>query len=309
MSRKVSPSTAKLYGLLRVTRLWGVARATLYRHRRPTKVVERKRPGPLGAMSDEDLVVAIRQLLRDSPFHGEGYRTLRARLRFAGIRTSRRRVLRLMRAHGLLAHQRAGRPHGPRAHDGTITTEAVDTMWGTDLTSVMTGEGQAALQRAYASCAHGHAAVVAVDHCSAECVGVHASRNGNRFEALEPVKQGVRACFGAFAKDVATGLQLRHDHGSQYVSHDFQAEIRFLGIESSPAFVREPEGNGCAERFIRTLKENLLWVRHFATVEELRLALLAFKRTYNQSWIIERHGYKTPAQVRAEQIGLMPMAA
>jgi putative transposase len=136
-----------------------------------------------------------------------------------------------------------------------------------------------------------------------------ASGRADRFEALEPVKQGVRACFGAFAKDVATGLQLRHDHGSQYVSHDFQAEIRFLGIASSPAFVRAPEGNGCAERFIRTLKENLLWVRHFATVEELRLALLAFKRTYNQSWIIERHGYKTPAQVRAEQVGPMPMAA
>src|SRR3954468_8922834 len=296
MSRQVSPSTAQVYGLLRVTRLWGVSRATLYRHRRPTKVGERKRPGPLGAMADEDLVVAIRQLLTDSPFHGEGHRKLWARLRFAGIRTSRRRVLRLMRAHGLPAPQRAGRPHGAKAHDGTITTERVDVMWGTDLTSVMTGEGQAAV-------------FVAVDHCSAECVGIHASLDANRFEALEPVKQAVRERFGAFAEDVAAGLQLRHDHGSQYVSHHFQAEIRFLGIESSPAFVREPEGNGCAERFIRTLKENLLWVRHFATVAELRLALIAFKRTYNQSWIIERHGYKTPAQVRDDQIGPMPMAA
>jgi putative transposase len=309
MSRQVSPSTAQVYGLLRVTRLWGVSRATLYRHRRPTKVVERKRPGPLGAMADEDLVVAIRQLLTDSPFHGEGHRKLWARLRLAGIRTSRRRVLRLMRTHGLLAHQRAGRRRGPKAHDGAITTDRVDTMWGSDLTSVMTGEGQAALQRAYASCAHGHAAVIAVDHCSAECVGAHASRSANRFEALEPVKQAMRERFGAFANDIAVGLQLRHDHGSQYVSHDFQAEIRFLGIESSPAFVREPEGNGCAERFIRTLKENLLWVRHFATVEELRLALIAFKRTYNQTWIIERHGYKTPAQIRDDQIGPMPMAA
>jgi putative transposase len=122
-------------------------------------------------------------------------------------------------------------------------------------------------------------------------------------EALEPVKQAVRERCGAFAKDVAAGLQLRHDHGSQYVSHDLQAEIRFLGIESSPAFVREPEGNGCAERFIRTLRESLLWVRRFETVEELRLALIAFKRTYNQGWIIERHGHKTPAQVRADQIG------
>jgi putative transposase len=75
----------------------------------------------------------------------EGYRKLGARLRLAGIRTSRRRVLRLMREHGLLAHQRVGRPHGSRAHDGTITTERVDRMWGTDLTSVMTGEGQTAV--------------------------------------------------------------------------------------------------------------------------------------------------------------------
>jgi putative transposase len=295
MSRQVSPSTDRVYGLQRVTQIWSVSRATVYRHRQQPEAIARRRPGPLGPMASEALVRAIRQLLQDSPFHGEGYRKLWARLRLAGIRTSRRRVLRLMRENGLLAHQRAGRPRGPKAHDGTITTDRVDTMWGSDLTSVMTGEG--------------HAAVIAVDHCSAECVGVHASRSANRFEALEPIKQAVRERFGAFANDIAVGLQLRHDHGSQYVSHDFQAEIRFLGIESSPAFVREPEGNGCAERFIRTLKENLLWVRYFATVEELRLALLAFQRTYNQTWIIERHGYKTPAQIRDDQIGPMPMAA
>ena len=51
------------------------------------------------------------------------------------------------------------------------------------------------------------------------------------------------------------------------MAHDFRRELRFLGVESSPAFVRAPEGNGCAERFIRTLKENLLWVRTFDTVE------------------------------------------
>jgi hypothetical protein len=179
MSRQVSPSTDQVYGLQRVTRIWGVSRATIYRHRHHLDDVRRKRPGPLGAMSDKDLVAEIRQLLQDSPFHGEGYRKLWARLRFAGIRTSRRRVLRLMREHGLLAHQRAGRSRGSRAHDGKITTERVDVMWGTDLTSVMTGEGQAAV-------------FIAVDHCSAECVGLHASRSADRFEALEPVRQGVR---------------------------------------------------------------------------------------------------------------------
>ena len=53
----------------------------------------------------------------------------------------------------------------------------------------------------------------------------------------------------------------------------------FLGAESSPAFVRAPESNGCAERFIRSLKEHLLWVRWFGTVEELRQVLLQFQRT------------------------------
>ena len=77
------------------------------------------------------------------------------------------------------------------------------------------------------------------------------------------------------------GLTLRHDHGSQYLSDAFQSELAFLGIESSPAFVRAPQGNGCAERVIRTLKEQLLWVKSFATAEELRIALIAWAELYN----------------------------
>src|SRR4029450_8537738 len=118
--------------------------------------------------------------------------------------------------------------------------------------------------------------------CSTECVGIHVARRATRFEALEPLRQGVRACFGAFAEGVAGGLKLRHDHGSQFVADDYQRELTFLGIASSPAFVREPDGNGCVERFIRTLKENLLWVRRFDTIEELRLALHAFRATYTR---------------------------
>jgi hypothetical protein len=102
---------------------------------------------------------------------------------------------------------------------------------------------------------------------------------------------------------------VRHDHGSQYMSHHFQNEIAFLGIDSSPAFVRASEGNGCAERFIRTLKENLLWVRTFATIEELRQALLAFRETYNTTWLIERHGFLTPAQFRHQQLQTAAIAA
>ena len=59
-----------------------------------------------------------------------------------------------------------------------------------------------------------------------------------------------------------------------------------------------------AERFIRTLKENLLWVRSFDTTEELRLALLEFKRTYNEQWMLEKYHYRSPAQVRRDLVGL-----
>jgi putative transposase len=296
MSQATSPSTGRNYGLARVCRTWGVARSTVY-WQRQEHATRGRRPGPRGPCTDEELVTHIRTVLQASPFHGEGYRKVWARLRMAGLRTSPRRVLRVMRAQRLLAPQRQGHPHGPKAHDGTITTERVDTMWGTDMTTTCTREdGQVAI-------------FVAVDHCSAECVGLHVAKHGTRFEALEPLRPGVREHFGAFRQGAAHGLMLRHDHGSQYMSHVFQDELAFLGIASSPAFVREPEGNGCAERFIRTLKENLLWIKTFNTVEELRLALLEFKHQYNETWLIGRHGYKTPAQVRQEQLAVWARAA
>jgi putative transposase len=296
MSRTLSPSANRPYGLVRVCRSWRLSRATVHRQCSAPPGRQRRRPGPEGAVSDAALADRVRGLLAESPFHGEGYRKMWARLRFSGLRTSPRRVLRVMREHRLLAHQRPGSPRGPRAHDGTITTERVDAMWGTDLTTVMTGEGSAAV-------------FVAVDHCSAECVGIHASAQARRHEALEPIRQAVRRNLGAIGQGIAAGLSVRHDHGSQYMSRDFQTELRFLGAASSPAFVRAPEGNGCAERFIRTLKENLLWIRWFETIEDLRQALLAFQRTYNETWIIQRHGYRTPAQVRKDQTGIMQTAA
>jgi putative transposase len=273
-----------------------VSRATVYRYRVPQLAPAPQRPGPVGPLPDATLLEQIRTVLAASPFHGEGHRKVWARLRIAGVRTSRRRVLRLMREHHLLAPARVGAPCGPRSHDGTIIPEALDTLSGTDLTTTITGEGQTAV-------------FIAVDHCSAECVGIHAAAHATRFEALEPIRQGVREHFGGFAKDIARGLAVRHDHGSQYLSDAFQHELAFLGIESSPAFVRAPEGNGCAERFIRTLKENLLWVHSFETIEQLRLALLEFRETYNTTWLIERHGFIPPTAFRQRQVEPAALAA
>lgn len=287
MSQACSISTGKIYGLQRVCRVWNYARSTVYEHRQQRRLPRPvHRRGPKGPCCDKELAEHIREVLVESPFHGEGYRKVWAKLRYKGIRTSKERTRRVMRENNLLAPQRAGNRHGPKAHDGTITTDVPNEVWGTDMTAtVTTKEGKAAV-------------FVAVDHFNAECVGIHASKSQTRFEALEPIRQGVREYYGGFAEDIAKGLKIRHDHGSQYMSDEFQDEIEFLGMISSPSFVREPEGNGCAERFIRTLKENLLWIRTFETVEELRLAVLEFKETYNDKWIIQRLGYQTPAQAR-----------
>lgn len=302
MSRATSPSTGRRYGLARVCRVWQLARSTVYWHRVRAALPPEQRPapskrGPHMALTDPALTERIRTLLATPGFHGEGHRKVWARLRLQGVRTSKGRVLRLMRAAALLAPQRVGRPHGPRAHDGTIITARPDVMWGTDLTMTWTTrEGPACV-------------FLAVDHCTAECVGLHAAKRGTRFEALEPIRQAVQTSFGRYDAGSAAGLVVRHDHGSVYLSATFQDELAYLGIASSPAYVREPEGNGCAERFVRTLKENLLWVEPFATIADLQAALTAFKRRYNEEWLIERHGFRTPAQVRADLAAPQAQAA
>ena len=298
MKAAVSPSTGKPYGLARACRILEIARSTVYAVRaRATVPRERGKRGPRTAESDAQLLERIREVLSAAPFHGEGHRKVWARLRFKGVRTSMRRVLRLMREEGLLVPAREGRAHGPAAHDGTITTERPDQMWGIDATATLTSE-------------EGTAAIfIAVEHATAECVGIHAARAATRFEALEPLRQGVREHFHGYGPEVARGLALRHDHGSAFTSDLFQTELRFLGIASSPAFVREPEGNGCAERIIRTLKEQLLWVRSFRTIEELRLALQQFKDRYNRDWIVQRHGYLTPCDARQKLLANAEVAA
>ena len=111
MSTVISISTRRRYGVARVCRVWGVARAGVYRRRAAAApLAPRRRPGPQGPMPDAALVEAIRRVLIDSPFHGEGYRKVWARLRHAGLRTSKERVRRLMRENGLPAATRRAAP-------------------------------------------------------------------------------------------------------------------------------------------------------------------------------------------------------
>ena len=272
-----------------VCETWRVARSSVYRWRARPPESDRRQPakrGPKTALSDEELVEEIRTVLKASPFLGEGHRKVKARLAARGIRVGKNRVLRLMREHGLLAPVRRGHPRGDRTHSGRIRTERPDELWGTDASRFWT--------KAEGWCWF----FAAVDHCASDVVGWHVAKKGDRWAALEPVRQGVRAHMGGFGKAIALGLGLRHDWGSQYRARQFQAEIKWLGIRSTPAYVGEPECNGVAERFIRTLKEECIYLHDFETLEEAREVIGAFIERYNNGWLLQRHGYMTPARAR-----------
>ena len=123
------------------------------------------------------------------------------------------------------------------------------------------------------------------------------SRNCLYVNGWLPTRTG-RAHMGGFGKAIALGLGLRHDWGSQYRAKQFQAEIKWLGIRSTSAYVGEPECNGVAERFIRTLKEECIHLHDFDNLEEARAVIGAFIERYNNGWLLQRHGYLTPARAR-----------
>ena len=266
------------------------SRSALYarqtREQQRHKGEEPARRGPTPTVSDATLLEAIQADLDRSPFQGEGHRKVHARLRILdGIRVARTRVLRVMRAHKLLSPHR-GRQGAAQVHAGTIVTQAPNVMWGTDGVRVFSlDDGWGWI-------------FTAVEHWNAECVGWHVCKVGSRFAALEPIAQGLRRIYGALDADSARGLALRMDHGSQYLSDHFLNQIRYWGMRPSYGFVEEPETNGVAERWNRTLKEQAIHGRIFQNLKEVRAAVTAFVERYNTTWRLEKLGYHTPIEAR-----------
>jgi putative transposase len=288
--------------LVAVCRVAGVSRSAACEQRRRRRASEtgssarvlRKR-GPVGAMSDDALRAAIHDVIASSPFVGEGHRKVWARLRRRGVRTARKRVLRLMREDGVLAPTPQVRKRATRAHDGTITVAVPDTLWATDATEGWTArDGRCAV-------------FVIVDHASGE-LWFDAAARMDRWAAADLLREVCAERFGSVERAVAAGLALRYDGGSCFRSDHYQAEIDHLGIARSPAFHYEPETNGCAEKAIQALKEQVLWIERFETLAELRAAVRTFGRRYNREWLLERHNYRTPIEARDHLIRQIALA-
>lgn len=295
LSAAVSPAAGRPYGVERVCSIFEQPRSSFYAWRRSDEQGQEKQAGPAPrkrgpktAESDLELLEWIRADLAASPFQGEGYRKVWARLRVArNVRVSAKRVLRLMRENQLLSPWRCRQAKGPQ-HEGRIVTDVPNELWGTDGTRIFTLEdGWVWL-------------FTAIEHWNAECVGWHVAKVGSRFAALEPISMALQKIYGSLAGDVGRGLALRMDHGTQYLSDHFLNQVRFWGIRPSFGFVQEPETNGVAERFNRTLKEQAIYGRVFRNIEEVRAAAAKFIDNYNEHWLVQKLGHRSPAQARRD---------
>jgi transposase InsO family protein len=87
-------------------------------------------------------------------------------------------------------------------------------------------------------------------------------------------------------------------NGSQYTSDYFLQQVNYWGVEDSFGLVRQPETNGVAERFHRTLKEQIIEGRAFKTVNEVREAVSQFVKIYNENWLVAKREYQSPREAR-----------
>ena len=126
-----------------------------------------------------------------------------------------------------------------------------------------------------------------------EIIGIHATGSANRFEALEPVGEVYR-CFGSIARRGAWAQAASRSLApitcpaiSRARSNVWASKLRRPSC-ANPRAMASPSASS-------NLEGELAQVRTFKTIEELR-QLVAFARRYNETWLVARHGYKTPAR-------------
>lgn len=286
MKDQSSEAAKRAYPMRLILLVAGLTSAAYYRKKSP-KIVK-ARPGPKTSITDEQLLLEIRKEICEGLFLDEGCKKTWKRLRRRGIKASKGRVHRVMRDSNLLSVTRPKPERNVNEHTGSIKTEWPNRMWGTD------GKKFYTLQDGWCWF------FGVIDHFNDEIIAWHANQSGNRFDAMEPLRMAVMRTYGSLDQHVCKGigLFLRSDHGSQYDSHDFQKELKFLGLNYSPAFVRSPQCNGIIERFHRTLDEQVFDLQVFESLEDARKTIGEFIGKYNQYWLIHRLGLNSPLEYR-----------
>lgn len=284
MSRETSSGVAPV---TLICSAFGISRAAYYAAKKAkpaAKVVAL--PWAPRHTSSEVVLAAIWAVIQDEP--AWGVRKVWATLKRNGLKVSRKRVHALMRANGLVLARDREPGDTSRGH---VAVPEPNRRFGGDLTTVWTKKD-------------GWVAVVPTIDCGCRSVlGLTVTKDQHSPAVLESVEEALRAAFGE-PRLVPSGVELRTDHGSQYTGADCAALVERWGLVHTFAPVGRPTGNAVAERVIRTMKEEVVWLRDWDSAGELRASLLAWQHRYNTSRPHQALGWKTPAEYRAEKLGV-----
>lgn len=271
-----------------VCETFGITRQAYYGARKPRP--ERKPPRrtpPL--VSAEAALAAIRGIV--DAHRAWGVRKIWATLRRQGLRVGRRRVWALMHANGLVL---TPTPREPEPRRGHVVVPEPNRRLATDLTTVWTRDD-------------GLVAVAITVDCGCRSVlDVTVTKSQSSPDILASVDRALESCFGE-PSNVPEGVELRSDHGPQYTGADAAQLARRWGIVQTFAPVGRPTGNAVAERTIRTMKEECVWLADWTSAEALRSALLAWQKCFNTERPHQSLAWRTPAEYRAERLPAEPL--
>ncbi len=239
--------------------------------------------------SAEVVLLRIREVLACAAW---GVRKVWATLKREGLKVSRKRVHAIMRAHGLvLARDRE--PGEPTR--GHVLVPEPNRRLATDMTTVWTRRD-------------GVVALVPTIDCGDRTAVIEVTADQHGPAVLASVEAKLVAAFGAPA-NVPEGVELRTDHGSQYTGADCDALCTRWRLTHTYAPVGRPTGNAVVERFIRTLKEELIWLRDWNSADELRAAVATWLDHYHHHRPHQALNWQTPIERRAERLGALARAA
>ena len=235
---------------------------------------------------------AIRVVVASHP--AWGVRKVWAMLRREhNLRVGKKRVYALMKSAGLLLPADGVHRASPR---GTVAVEEPNRLWATDMTTVYTTQD-------------GWVGVTPTVDCGCRsALGVVVAKEQDAMTLLASMRNALETQFGS-RDDVPDGLEWRTDHGPQFTGGDARDLCDAWRVEHTFAPIGRPTGNSVVERFIRTLKEEVLWLQDFATVEDVRRAVDAWWPTYNARRPHQALKYQTPSEVRALKLAPMALAA
>jgi len=243
-----------------------------------------RKPSYSVTLRNEYLLERIKDIKGEHPFWG--YRRVWAYLRYIdGLIVNKKRVYRLMREHNLtvkpntrLIAKRVSERPKPRA-------DKPKQWWGIDMTKVMTDRGWVYV-------------VIVLDWYTKKIVGHFSGTRATSREWLEALEKGLNREFPQGVR--GNGLKLMSDNGSQPTSLSFMKACSNLEVQQVFTSYNNPKGNADTERMIRTMKEELFWLREWENERELRLELDKWVEYYNRSYLHSAHGYRTPIQAEVE---------